>query len=425
MLLVIKLVCVLPTAKFSCCCCCCSRCRCCRCRRFCSLSCFLIRSFRQTLSLFAGTGPNEFIGNVRFRALVHQVLMRSCGTGDSFDTTATTSSCSSSRRTRTETTSTVSSPPAPANTSFSSIHARTGSKRVPLARQVVEMIKSRGGRFLERLRGEDSRYREVDDSIAIEKAKQSFRHQIRSTPAGQGQHRVRTTSSLHQNNKKRKRMADDEGAASASTANSRRASKYSRPVAQQTARGASSSVAAAFHNETTKILDQTAAVSPSTIATLVSRPLQLVVQPDGGNHRSTMILSPQVIQSLLRRGGGGQQEERIQQIRPMLLPPEVLEQEEAILRRASIAAALSREYSTLAGPPPGLLYPRELVYGAPLWNVADIISPLYDPFTAARWEARQRYLSREAMLLQANCNPLLSPLDEQALALALQQSPPR
>jgi hypothetical protein len=98
-----------------------------------------------------GTGPNEYVGNVRFRHLLRQVLKKASSTKD----------------------------PTPAL-----------QNKLRLARQVVHTIKSRGGRFLERsVSSPDITaartsflpvYREVVDRVAVEKTKQSFRHQLRN-----------------------------------------------------------------------------------------------------------------------------------------------------------------------------------------------------------------------------------------------------
>jgi hypothetical protein len=61
------------------------------------------------------------------------------------------------------------------------------NEKLILARQIVETIKSRGGRFLERVPAGGTTtssytcsYCEVEDSVAIEKTKHSFRHQLRA-----------------------------------------------------------------------------------------------------------------------------------------------------------------------------------------------------------------------------------------------------
>ena len=98
-----------------------------------------------------GTGPNEQIGNIRFRALVRHVIQE---TG---------------------------------------LKDLDGKVKAKLARDVIKQVKAKGGRFVKRVElgstvssGEKGsgkladRYEEVDESSALDKTKQSFRHQLRA-----------------------------------------------------------------------------------------------------------------------------------------------------------------------------------------------------------------------------------------------------
>ena len=87
-----------------------------------------------------GTGPNECQGNIKFRALVRQVLQRA---------------------------------------DLSKLDGRLKAK---MAKEILHSVKSRNGRFLranfQEATGRRS-YVEVPDSVALDKIKQSFRHQLR------------------------------------------------------------------------------------------------------------------------------------------------------------------------------------------------------------------------------------------------------
>ena len=118
--------------------------------------------------LLAGTGPNENLGNIRFRMIVHQQLDE----------------------------------------------VVDGAKlsKVKLARRVVEIIKSRKGRFLRKLAKEEAKslrspqmlpaeslshdlYKVVPDSLAVDKSKQSMRFQKEKILAARGKkHQTRRTS---------------------------------------------------------------------------------------------------------------------------------------------------------------------------------------------------------------------------------------
>jgi hypothetical protein len=88
-----------------------------------------------------GTGPNEYVGNIRFRALISEVISSS--------DLATFNSGSKSR----------------------------------LSASVVITIKERGGRFVKKMSGSSRRrgdfYKEVTHTVALGKTKQSFRHQLK------------------------------------------------------------------------------------------------------------------------------------------------------------------------------------------------------------------------------------------------------
>ncbi len=98
-----------------------------------------------------GTGPNEQIGNIRFRALVRDVI-QSFGSKD-----------------------------------------LDGKEKTRLAKSVMKEVKAKGGRFVRRVESGASTdkyknsnragdlYEEVTDALALDKTKQSFRHQLRGT----------------------------------------------------------------------------------------------------------------------------------------------------------------------------------------------------------------------------------------------------
>jgi hypothetical protein len=82
-----------------------------------------------------GTGPNEHIGNIRYRAFVREVIKTS------------------------------------------ELHAIDGKTKTKLAAKIVDSVKARNGRFVKRV---NDFYQEVPDSLALDKTKQSFRHQLRA-----------------------------------------------------------------------------------------------------------------------------------------------------------------------------------------------------------------------------------------------------
>jgi hypothetical protein len=82
-----------------------------------------------------GTGPNEHIGNIRYRAFVREVIKTS------------------------------------------ELHAIDGKTKTKLAAKIVDSVKARKGRFVKRV---NDFYQEVPDSLALDKTKQSFRHQLRA-----------------------------------------------------------------------------------------------------------------------------------------------------------------------------------------------------------------------------------------------------
>ena len=95
-----------------------------------------------------GTGPNEHIGNVHYRALVRKATNK-CGVP------------------------------------YSSL---SSTKKRDLAKEVVASVKAMGGRFMKHTthikregRGTTKCYVEVPDNVAIDKVKQGFRHQISKT----------------------------------------------------------------------------------------------------------------------------------------------------------------------------------------------------------------------------------------------------
>jgi hypothetical protein len=89
-----------------------------------------------------GTGPNEHQGNIRFRALVKEIL----GT--------------------------------------TNLPKHNGKAKTKLAIKIINVVKARKGRFLNKVSKSKTvagdLYVVVPDSVALEKTKQSFRHQIRS-----------------------------------------------------------------------------------------------------------------------------------------------------------------------------------------------------------------------------------------------------
>jgi hypothetical protein len=97
-----------------------------------------------------GTGPNEYQGNIRFRALVKETLRSN------------------------------------------EFKKSTGSTKTMLARMIVRDVTAQNGRFLKKV-GKSSKGRDlfavVPDRVAVDKTRQSFRHQLRSmrepkTPEG-------------------------------------------------------------------------------------------------------------------------------------------------------------------------------------------------------------------------------------------------
>ncbi|KAL3935411.1 MAG: hypothetical protein SGARI_002988 [Bacillariaceae sp.] len=87
-----------------------------------------------------GTGPNECQGNIKFRALVRQVLQRA------------------------------------------DMNKLDGRLKAQLAKEILDSVKSCNGRFLRANFQEATgcrSYVKVSDSVALDKIKQSFRHQLR------------------------------------------------------------------------------------------------------------------------------------------------------------------------------------------------------------------------------------------------------
>jgi hypothetical protein len=82
-----------------------------------------------------GTGPNEHIGNIRYRAFVREVIKTS------------------------------------------ELHAIHGKTKTLLAAKILYSVKARNGRFVKRV---NDFYQEVPDRLALDKARQSFRHQLRA-----------------------------------------------------------------------------------------------------------------------------------------------------------------------------------------------------------------------------------------------------
>lgn len=112
-----------------------------------------------------GTGPNDFEGNMRYRDLVRQVLSVACGLAE-------------------------------LSSNLEGIDIRANKAgglpkdKKQLAVAIVQAIQRRGGRFLQRYVGnegdtgkdtDDSArvYTVVSDEVAIEKTRQTFRHQMR------------------------------------------------------------------------------------------------------------------------------------------------------------------------------------------------------------------------------------------------------
>jgi hypothetical protein len=108
---------------------------------------------KDDILLGRGTGPNEYQGNIRFRALVKATLRSN------------------------------------------EFNASTGSTKTMLARKIVHAVKAQNGRFLKKV-GKSSTggdlFAVVPDRVAVDKTRQSFRHQLKSTrkpktPAGGGE----------------------------------------------------------------------------------------------------------------------------------------------------------------------------------------------------------------------------------------------
>ena len=88
-----------------------------------------------------GTGPNEHQGNIRFRALVKEHLENA------------------------------------------TLPKHNGKAKTKLAGKIISAVKARNGRFLKKVsksKAAGDLYVVVQESVAMEKTKQSFRHQIRS-----------------------------------------------------------------------------------------------------------------------------------------------------------------------------------------------------------------------------------------------------
>jgi hypothetical protein len=88
-----------------------------------------------------GTGPNEYVGNIRFRALICEVI------------------------------------------STSDLATFNSGSKSKLSASVVIAIKERGGRFVKKVSGSSRRridfYKEVTHTVALGKTKQSIRHQLK------------------------------------------------------------------------------------------------------------------------------------------------------------------------------------------------------------------------------------------------------
>jgi hypothetical protein len=90
-----------------------------------------------------GTGPNEQAGNIKFRAFVRDAMKNSTG-------------------------------------SQGVLNGETKSK---LAKAVMAEVKAKGGRFVKKVKSPPAPpmyYIEVDEALALDKTKQSFRHQLRA-----------------------------------------------------------------------------------------------------------------------------------------------------------------------------------------------------------------------------------------------------
>jgi hypothetical protein len=97
---------------------------------------------KDDILLGRGTGPNEYQGNIRFRALVKATLRSN------------------------------------------EFNASTGSTKTMLARKIVHAVKAQNGRFLKKV-GKSSTggdlFAVVPDRVAVDKTRQSFRHQLKWT----------------------------------------------------------------------------------------------------------------------------------------------------------------------------------------------------------------------------------------------------
>eukprot|EP00934_Nitzschia_sp_Nitz4_P005953 Nitzschia sp. Nitz4//scaffold238_size30058//19551//20594//NITZ4_008003-RA/size30058-augustus-gene-0.17-mRNA-1//-1//CDS//3329543540//5943//frame0 len=111
-----------------------------------------------------GTGPNGSRGNIKYRSLVRQVLEKACG---------------------------IAIPTEEPNQGAEDT-IQGSVEKSDLAGHIVRTIKGRGGRFLQKVETKTSPseeevvsgshmdcYVEVDDSVALNKTKQTFRHQMR------------------------------------------------------------------------------------------------------------------------------------------------------------------------------------------------------------------------------------------------------
>ena len=146
--------------------------------------------------LLLGTGSNDYIGNIHYRKLVRHVLASAYGVEDPREEFASAASAAAA------------TPPITVRRQ-GQIFASSADAvdKATLARQIVYMIKARGGRFLEPVSARpgqaaaaaenrshaaaggiasNSVYREVSDTVSIDKTKQSFRHQLKTLQQNMG-----------------------------------------------------------------------------------------------------------------------------------------------------------------------------------------------------------------------------------------------
>jgi hypothetical protein len=287
--------------------------------------------------------------------------------------------------------------------------ATTASSSYPeenliLARQIVETVKSRGGRFLERGGVPDgtstsclSYYREVEDSVAVEKTKHSFRHQMRTIEQEDG--RVEDTA----RSTKRKRGATEENVVLNVARHNASTNKYQRHVMPQM--------------RSCGICDRSVPASrPLFLAhqcSLLSDSERLMIALGGGMHHHQLDRTPIPALHLLGPHQNGMQGVQAPLLLRLpsskLLNPEqeVNRRKQALFLNGASTLAASQEYSL--GPADLLSYSTMSQYHL----LSSKPAPLYPsviPATSTIWKAQQRaeeekvFMRRHVSMIQAKRN---------------------